>query len=681
MFDKILIANRGEIAVRIIRTCKLMGIKTVAVYSEVDFRSPYVQAADESCLIGPARAQDSFLNPEKIINAAVAHGCQAIHPGYGFLSENSNFARMVQEAGLVFIGPSVEAIALLGDKTASKALAIKAGVPVVPGCEEPVWTLDEAFVIAKEIGFPVLLKPAAGGGGRGMRIVNDMMALPDALDACKIETKKSFGDDRIFVERFITRPRHIEIQIMGDNYGNIIHLGERECSIQRRYQKVIEETPSRAIYESLRNEMGKTACDLARASGYAGAGTVEFILDSEKNYYFLEMNTRLQVEHPVTELVTDLDLVELQIRIAAGEALPLKQEDVLVKGWAIEARICAEDPSRGFLPTTGMITRYAVPRGKNVRVDSGIDAGSIITIHYDSLLTKVSAWGANREEARKTLIRALNGYHIEGITTTLDFVNAVLAHPAFASAELSTGFIDEHFQEGQSRIPPSEQDLHYMTMAAVMVAHTRRNLVRDSLRPMSPSVGAIEPPPSIYKYVVQTSQNVFEVLLEGSEQSKRWNITVNDRLYKVVAPEFEYYRRRLKLYIDGIANMFRLQYLENHIRAFFCGIVRTFEIYTPLEWSLAHFMLRDVKPVRENELKCPMPGLITAVTVEEGTQVRRGQELLRMESMKMESAVASPRDGQIDRILARPGQAVETDEILITFKEIESLSSDISNSR
>jgi propionyl-CoA carboxylase alpha chain len=652
VFDKILVANRGEIAVRIIRTCKLMGIKTVAVYSEVDFRSPYVQAADESCLIGPARAQDSFLNPEKIINAAVAHGCQAIHPGYGFLSENSNFARMVQEAGLVFIGPPVEAIALLGDKTASKALAIKAGVPVVPGREEPVWTLDEAFVIAQEIGFPVLLKPAAGGGGRGMRIVNDMTELPDALDACRIETKKSFGDDRIFLERFITRPRHIEIQIMGDNYGNIIHLGERECSIQRRYQKVIEETPSRAIYESLRNEMGKTACDLARASGYTGAGTVEFILDSEKNYYFLEMNTRLQVEHPVTELVTDLDLVELQIRVAAGEALRLKQEDVLVKGWAIEARICAEDPSRSFLPTTGMITRYAIPRGKNVRVDSGIDAGSIITIHYDSLLTKVSAWGANREEARKTLIRALNGYHIE-----------------------------EHFEEGQSRIPPSEQDLHYMTMAAVMVAHTRRNLVRDSLRPMSPSVGAIEPPPSIYKYVVQTSQNVFKVLLEGSEQSRRWNITVNDRLYKVVAPEFEYYRRRLKLYIDGIANMFRLQYLENHIRAFFCGIVRTFEIYTPLEWSLAHFMLREVKPVQENELKCPMPGLITAVTVEEGTQVRKGQELLRMESMKMESAVASPRDGQIDRILARPGQAVETDEILITFKEIESLSSDISSFR
>ncbi|MDR3604601.1 MAG: acetyl-CoA carboxylase biotin carboxylase subunit [Syntrophaceae bacterium] len=669
MFDKILIANRGEIAVRIIRTCKLMGIKTVAVYSEVDFRSPYVQVADESCLIGPARAQESFLNPGKILEVAVSLGCQGVHPGYGFLSENPEFARMVLEAGLVFIGPTVEAIALLGDKMASKALAMKTGVPVVPGRQEPVANLDEALRTAKEIGFPVLLKPAAGGGGRGMRIVNDMTELPGALESCRTETQKSFGDDRIFVERFITRPRHIEIQIIGDNLGNIIHLGERECSIQRRYQKVIEETPSRAIHESLRNEMGKTACDLARAAGYTSAGTVEFILDAEKNYYFLEMNTRLQVEHPVTELVTGLDLVELQIRIAAGEPLNIEQEDVLIKGWAIEARICAEDPSRGFLPTTGMITRYAIPTGKNVRVDSGIDAGSVITIHYDSLLTKVSAWGANREEARKTLIRALNGYHVEGITTNLDFVNSVLSHPAFASAELSTNFIDEHFEDGQSRIPPSEQDLHYMTMAAVLVSHTRRNLVRDSLRPMSPHVGGAEPPPAIHKYVVRTSHNVFDVLLEGSEQNRRWNVTVNDKQYKVVAPEFEYYRRRLKLYIDGIANMFRLQYLDNHIKAYFCGIVRIFEIYTPLEWSLAHFMLRDIKPVQENSLKCPMPGLITAVIVEEGTQVRKGQELLRMESMKMESAVAAPRDGQIDKVLARPGQTVDTDEILITFKE------------
>jgi propionyl-CoA carboxylase alpha chain len=668
VIEKILIANRGEIAVRIIRTCKKMGLKSVAVYSEVDFRSPYALAADESCLIGPASARESYLNLENIIRAAISHDCQAIHPGYGFLSENAEFAQMTQESGLIFIGPTPEAIRLLGDKTASKALATKIGVPVVPGRQDPIADIDEAIAAAKETGLPVLLKPAAGGGGRGMRIVNDMTELPAALEACRAETLKSFGDDRIFVERFISRPRHIEIQIMADNYGNIVHLGERECSIQRRYQKVIEETPSRVVHESLRKKMGEIACNLAKAAGYTGAGTVEFIFDADKNFYFLEMNTRLQVEHPVTEMVTGLDLVELQIRIAAGEPLSVKQEDVLLRGWAIEARICAEDPARGFLPTTGMVTRYAIPSGKNIRVDSGIDAGSVISIYYDSLLTKIVAWGANREEARKSLVRALNGYHIEGVTTNVDFVNAILSHPAFAAGDLSTSFIEDHFDNGQSKIAPSDQDLHYMTMAALLVSHTRRTLVRDSLKPMSPHVGTAVSPPLIHRYVVRTSPDVFEVQLEGAEQTNRWNITVNDKLYKVVAPEFEYYRRRLKLYIDGIANMFRLRYSDNHIQGYFCGIVRMFEIYTPLEWSLARYMLRDIKTVEENELKCPMPGLITAVAIEEGTLVRKGQELLRMESMKMESAIASHRDGRIDKIFARPGQTVDTDEILISFK-------------
>ncbi len=668
MFDKILIANRGEIAVRIIKTCNRLGIKAVAVYSEVDFRAPYVQAADEACLIGPARAQDSFLNPEKIIRAAFAHGCQAIHPGYGFLSENSQFARMVEEEGLVFIGPPPDAIALLGDKTASKALAIKTGVPVVPGREKPVETLEEAMSACNETGFPVLLKPAAGGGGRGMRIVMSPEELPSALEACRMETMKSFGDDRVFVERFVVRPRHIEIQIMADRFGNVIHLGERECSIQRRYQKVIEETPSVALNEELRREMGKTACDLAKAAGYTGAGTVEFILDTAGNFYFLEMNTRLQVEHPVTEMVSGLDLVELQIAIAAGEPLPVNQADVSINGWAIEARICAEDPSRGFLPTTGMITRYAAPQGKNVRVDSGVAAGSAITIHYDSLLAKVAAWGADREEARKTLIRALNGYHIEGVITNVDFANSVLAHPAFASGAISTDFIEEHYVDGQSKIPPSKENLYYMAMAALLVYHTRRNQVRNSLKPMITCVGGPDAFCAPHEYVVRTLHDVFRISLGLSEDSQTWNSTVNGKTYKIVAPDFEYYRRRLKLKIDGVSHMFRLQYQENHIRAFFSGIVRTFEIYTPLEWTVAHFMVSDVKSSQENILRCPMPGLITAITVEEGATVRKGQELLRMESMKMESSVASPRDGEVDRIMIKPGQAVETDEALISFK-------------
>ncbi len=670
MFEKILIANRGEIAVRIIRTCSRLGITSVVVYSEVDFRAPYVQAADESCLIGPARAQDSFLNPEKIIRAAFAHGCQAVHPGYGFLSENADFARMAEEEGLVFIGPSADAMALLGDKTASKALAIKIGVPVVPGRENPVETLEEALSACDEIGFPVLLKPAAGGGGRGMRIVMSRDEAPEALEACRNETLKSFGDDRVFVERFVVRPRHIEIQVMGDKFGNVIHLGERECSIQRRYQKVIEETPSLALDDNLRQVMGQTACDLARAAGYSGAGTVEFILDNQGNYYFLEMNTRLQVEHPVTEMVTGLDLVELQIRIAAGEKLPVTQDEVFINGWSIEARICAEDPSRGFLPTTGMITRYAQPKGKNVRVDSGVDAGSAITIHYDSLLAKVAAWGADREDARKTLIRALNGYHIEGVVTNVDFANSVLAHPAFVSGALSTDFIGEYFCDGQSKIPPSKENLHYMAMAALLIYHTRRNQVRNSLKHMIPSVGAVDSHDPPHRYVVRAFPDVFQVSLERSEQPSAWNINVNGKTYRIVAPDFEYYRRRLKLQIDGVSHMFRLQYQENHIRAVFSGIVRRFEIYTPLEWSVAHFMLRDIKTVQENALRCPMPGLITALSVQEGALVRKGQELLRMESMKMESSVASPRDGVIDKILIKPGQAVETDEVLITYKDL-----------
>jgi propionyl-CoA carboxylase alpha chain len=491
VFEKILIANRGEIAVRLMASCKRMGIRTAAVYSEVDFRSPHVHSADQAVFIGAARAQDSYLNGRRIVDAALASGCQAIHPGYGFLSENAEFARLTAEAGLTFIGPPPSAIALLGDKIAAKELAIRAGVPVVPGLHRSLDDLGDAEAVADEIGFPLLLKPAAGGGGRGMRIVYSKDELPPALSACRNETTKGFADDRIFIERYVERPRHIEVQILADQHGSVVYLGERECSIQRRYQKVVEETPSPAIDASVRKDMGELSCRLAREAGYVSAGTVEFILAPDKSFYLLEMNTRLQVEHPVTELVTGLDLVELQIRIAAGEPLPLRQEDVVVNGWAIEARICAEDPWRGFLPTTGMITRYAAPRGKNVRVDAGISAGSVVTIHYDSLLAKVAAWGETRDAARDTLTRALNGYHIEGVTTNVDFVNSVINHRAFAEGDFSTSFIEDHFLDGLSKTAPELECLSYMAMAAVLVHHTRQSLVRESLKPMSP-LGAEE---------------------------------------------------------------------------------------------------------------------------------------------------------------------------------------------
>ena len=668
MFKKILIANRGEIALRIIRTCKRMGIGTVAVYSEVDLRSSFVQEADEATCIGPAPSQESYLVKDRIIETALAYGCQAIHPGYGFLSENSEFAWMVADKGLAFIGPSAEAIATLGDKVASKAVAIHAGVPVVPGHHEVIKDAAEALAIAENIGFPLLLKPAAGGGGRGMRIVTSKEEVAPALAACREETRKSFADDRIFMERYISRPRHIEIQIMADRHGNVIHLGERECSIQRRYQKVIEETPSPAVDDELRERMGSVACALALEAGYTNAGTVEFILDKEKNFYFLEMNTRLQVEHPVTEMVTSLDLVELQIRVAAGEPLPLKQEDVKMTGWAIEARICAEDPARGFLPTTGIVTRYAVPLGKNVRVDSGIDAGSAITIYYDSLLAKVIAFGADREEARITLVRALNGYHIEGLMTNVDFANAIVDHPAFAAGDLSTDFIDEHFSGGQSKTAPDPEKIRYMTIGAVLIYHTRQSLVRESLKPMAAHVGG---PPARLKshhYVVKVEDDVFQVELERDQEKQLWTARVNNHSYEVITPEFEYYRRRLKLKINGTYQMFRFQYSDNHIQGFFCGIVRMLEVYTPNEWSLTHYMPKEKKAVQENILKCPMPGIVVAVCVNEGAYVRRGDELIRMESMKMESAIASPVDAQVEKILVQSGQTVETDETLMTFK-------------
>ena len=380
----------------------------------------------------------------QLIKSSTRHlttGCQAIHPGYGFLSENPIFAEKVAAAGLTFIGPPAEVIAAMGDKIAAKKLAIIAEVPTVPGHSEPVVSLEEALAAAAVVGFPILLKPAAGGGGKGMRIVERTEEMASALKLCQQESLKSFSDDRIFVERYIRKPRHIEIQIIADQHGHVVHLGERECSIQRRYQKIIEESPSCALDPILREKMGSLACELARRAGYVNAGTVEFILDENGDFFFLEMNTRLQVEHPVTELVNSMDLVELQLRIAAGEALPFSQNDIALTGWAMEVRVCAEDPQRGFVPSIGLITRYAAPRGKHVRVDSGFDAGSTVSVYYDPLLAKVITWGENREEARKRMVQALNGYHIEGIFTNIDFANQVLTHPVFIKGELSTDFI------------------------------------------------------------------------------------------------------------------------------------------------------------------------------------------------------------------------------------------------
>ena len=667
MFNKILIANRGEIAVRIIQTCRRLGIGTVAVYSEADSRALHVQKADEALPLSGVQAQESYLNGEKIISAALSTGCQAIHPGYGFLSENPQFARVVMDAGLTFIGPPEEAIALMGDKIASKELAIKAGVPVIPGHVDALSDADEALAVAENIGYPVLLKPAAGGGGKGMRIVLTPEQMADALSASRQETRKAFGDARIFMERYIEQPRHVEIQILADAHGNIVHLGERECSIQRRYQKIIEESPSPAVDPDLRERMGKAACELARKAGYVNAGTVEFILDSRKGFYFLEMNTRLQVEHPVTEMVTGLDLVELQLQIAAGERLPFDQAGVQFSGCAMEARICAEDPARSFMPATGMITRYAEPKGKNIRVDSGVRTGSNITVYYDSLLAKVICRGADRDETRTSLIQALNRYDIEGVTSNIDFVNGVLSHPVFAAAEISTGFIDQHFEADRTKIPPDAECLHLAALSATLVYHGRKVVVRESLQPMVSRIGRTKGVEDRHRYIVRSENDVWEVALEGTTAGRLWRIQVGTRGYVVETPEFEFYRRRLKLKIDGRTHYFRIRSEKSFVFAAFSGIRRLFECYTPKEWELISHMPARVEQPPDNVLLCPMPGLVVDVFAKKGDTVFRGQNLVILESMKMESGVASPCDGSVAEVRIRPGQAVEAGDVLVMF--------------
>ena len=669
MFNKILIANRGEIAVRIIRTCNRLGIGTVAVYSDADSRSLHRHLADEAVHIGESPSQKSYLVIEKIIAAAKATGAQAIHPGYGFLSEKADFAKAVRDAGLVLIGPPVEAIDVMGDKITSKELAKNAGVPVIPGTIEAIKDEDEAIARASEVGYPILLKPAAGGGGKGMRIVRQPEDMKEALEASRKETLKAFNDTRVFVERYIEQPRHIEIQVMADSQGQVVYLGERECSIQRRYQKVIEESPSPVVSPELRERMGRAACDLARQANYVNAGTVEFVLDAHHNFYFLEMNTRLQVEHPVTEMVTGLDLVELQLRIAAGEPLPFDQSGVTFNGWAIEARICAEDPSRGFIPSTGMITRYAAPRGKGIRVDSGVNIGGKIDVYYDSMLAKLICHGPTREDARRMLIEALNGYHIEGVSTNIDFVTSVLCLPEFAEGALTTDFISQHFDGGVSKRPPELQDLRLAALAATLIYHTRTVAVRESLLHMVSDIGGKRDLGKMHRYKVRCQGELFEVTLETTPVSgETCAIRVDGSPYQVEIPNFEFFRRRLKLNINGQVYRFRVRFQESFMFMSFNGISRIFEVYTPKEWEMMRHMPEKADKSLNNILLCPMPGLVVDVLASKGERVFRGQNLVILESMKMESGVASPVDGVIVEVLVTKGQAVEADEILIKFE-------------
>lgn len=484
---KILVANRGEIALRVMRSAKEMGIKTVAVYSEADRTAPFVRYADEAVCIGPPPSAESYLRGDKIIQVCKDLGVDGIHPGYGFLSENADFTRQVAEAGITFIGPKPEAMELMGDKLTSKETVKKYDIPMVPGTEEAVEDLEHGLSIAKEIGFPVMIKASAGGGGKGMRIVEEEGAFKEAMERAISEAVSAFGNGAVFIEKFVTSPRHIEVQVLADTHGNVVHLHERECSIQRRHQKVIEEAPSAVLTPELRAEMGKCACDVARSCDYVGAGTVEFLLDDQLNFYFLEMNTRLQVEHPVTEFITGLDLVKEQIRIARGEELGYSQEEVQLEGHAMEVRVYAEDASNNFLPDIGTLIKYSVPKGPWVRVDDGYEEGMDIPIYYDPMIAKLITYGANREEARHHMLRAIHDYHIVGVTTTMDFCAYALKHEAFVSGKFDTNFVKDHFSPEVLKTTDTDEEIAGAMVAASLFENAASsNEQYDEVQGVSP---------------------------------------------------------------------------------------------------------------------------------------------------------------------------------------------------
>ncbi len=659
MFEKILIANRGEIACRVIRTCRRLGIATVAVHSEADLDAPHVRMADEAVLIGPPPAVESYLRIDKIVDAARRTGARAVHPGYGFLSENPVFAEAIEAEGIVFVGPPASAIRLMGDKLEAKRLAAAAGVSIVPGHAEAIRDPKLAARIAGEIGYPVMIKAAAGGGGKGMRVALGARDLREALERAASEARSSFGDDRVFLEKFVREPRHIEIQVLADRHGNVLHLGERECSIQRRHQKVIEEAPSPFLDAASRRAMGEQATALARAAGYHSAGTVEFIVDAERNFYFLEMNTRLQVEHPVTELVTGLDLVEQMLEVAAGAPLALTQDQVRQGGWAIEARVYAEDPARGFLPSTGRLRRYLEPAGPGIRVDSGVVEGSEVQLYYDPMIAKVCAHGSDRSEAIDRLSAALDGFYIRGVSHNAAFLTALLNHRRFRAGELSTDFIAAEFGERFAGVAPTAATR--TGLAAVAVALRLTQAQRDArisgqLPGWRPKLrtdwvvrlgdenidvkARLEPP----LFVVEVGQAHHELLLEWRPGEPLARATIEGRTAVVQ--------------VDPCPEGFRLSHGGIEIEA----LVRTREA--------AEFAARvppKVPPDTSKFLLSPMPGLIVSVAVAQGEPVKAGQELAVLEAMKMENVLRAERDGVIEEIRIEPGATVAADQVLIAF--------------
>jgi propionyl-CoA carboxylase alpha chain len=669
VFSKILIANRGEIACRVIRTARKMGIKTVAVYSDADARAPHVKMADESVRLGPPPASESYLNAELIIDACKATGAEAVHPGYGFLSERESFARALADAGIAFIGPPPNAIAAMGDKIESKKLAKQAGVNVVPGFLGDIATTDDAVRIAGEIGYPVMMKASAGGGGKGMRLAWSEKDVREGFEATKREGLSSFGDDRVFIEKFIESPRHIEIQVLGDKHGNIVYLGERECSVQRRHQKVVEEAPSPFVTPEMRKAMGEQAVALARAVGYYSAGTVELIVSgadtSGKSFYFLEMNTRLQVEHPVTEEVTGLDLVEQMIRVAAGEKLGFTQDEVKLTGWAIENRVYAEDPYRGFLPSTGRLVRYQPPspsaaENARVRIDDGVEEGGEVSMFYDPMIAKLVTYGDTREEAIDRQIGALDSFRIEGIGHNVDFLSALMQHPRFRSGEITTGFIAEEYPEGFQGAPADETLIEDLAVIAAFVAE------ESDARAGTVSGQLDGPTPGSPERIVRLGGAEHHIQFDGFDGGLTAYVDQGEGRELIAA--WQPGQPLIKARIDDRERIVQIARRGREWRLTTRGASHIVSALPAHVAELSRHMIEKVPPDLSRYLLCPMPGLLTALNVGEGDKVEAGQPLAVVEAMKMENILRAEKAGTVKKVEAKPGDSLAVDAVILEFE-------------
>lgn len=666
MFSKILIANRGEIACRVIKTARKMGIKTVAIYSDADRNALHVAMADEAVHIGPPPANQSYIVIDKVMQAIRQSGAEAVHPGYGFLSENSKFAEALDAEGVAFVGPPVGAIEKMGDKITSKKIAQEAGVSTVPGYMGLIEDAEEAVRISQEIGYPVMIKASAGGGGKGMRIAWNDTEAREGFQSSKNEAANSFGDDRIFIEKFVTQPRHIEIQVLADNHGNCIYLGERECSIQRRNQKVVEEAPSPFLDPGTRKAMGEQACALAKAVGYTSAGTVEFIVDGEKNFYFLEMNTRLQVEHPVTELITGVDLVEQMIRVAHGEKLSIRQSDVKLNGWAIESRLYAEDPYRNFLPSIGRLSTYRPPAESStetsvVRNDTGVFEGGEISMYYDPMIAKLCTWAPDRLGAIEHMRLALDRFEVEGIGHNLPFLSAVMDHPKFVKGDMTTAFIAEEYPDGFAGVILEEAALKSIAASCAAmnrVAEIRRTKVSGRLDNHERKVGD--------DWVVTLQGTSFRVKIDADPKGS--DVVFEDGVSLRVSGDWTPGKTLADMTVNGETLVMKIGKISGGFRVRSRGADLKVHVRTPRQAELAGWMIEKLPPDTSRLLLCPMPGMIVKVDVAEGEEVQEGQALCTVEAMKMENILRAEKKCTISKINVSAGESLSVDDVIMEFE-------------